>query len=171
MNHHFLAAFVLAVALPASAATPPAPLASLAGQWQVEQSLWTEPGAAPVRDHGEATLEMVLDGHHLEQRLRIASQAPFQGLGHIGYDEADGHYYASWMDTNSGGLLLLHGEADVSGSTYVFRGDMAQAGKPGLRIGVREVLHVTDRDHFTIEYYETRDGREARMVALDYRRK
>jgi hypothetical protein len=156
-----------------SAATPPidsqyVQLATLSGHWAVRQSLWTDPKAPPVIDRGSAVYAMVLGGHHLRQDLRIASSKPFEGLGYIGYDDATGKYYSSWMDTNFSGMILAHGDYDAASRTYTFTGEMP--GKGGAPVPVREVMRIADNDHFVYEYYETRAGKEALAVSLQYTR-
>ena len=145
-----------------------AQLATLSGHWAVRQSIWTDAKTPPIVDQGTATYAMVLGGHHLRQDLHIASSTPFEGLGYIGYDDATGKYYSSWMDTNFSGIILAHGDFDAASRTYTFTGDMPNKG--GAPIPVREVLRIADNAHFVYEYYETRDSKEALAVSLQYTR-
>jgi hypothetical protein len=183
MKKRFMAACVMAIALafttgwavaggdaPATAAIGPqyAQLARLAGPWTVQQSMWTAADAAPVIDRGSATYAMVLDGRHLRQELHIASGKPFEGLGYIGYDDVMGKYYSSWMDSNFAGVILAYGTYDAASRTYQFAGEMAAKG--GAPVTVRELMRVTDGDHFVYEYYETRGGKEALAIRLQYTR-
>lgn len=165
-----IAALMLAPARAQTAADPEhAALARLAGEYSVRQSFWTEPGAAPKIDQGSASFAVVL-GRQLRQTLRIPDPAkPFEGLGYIGYDNATGRYFSTWMDVNFPGLIVAEGGRDASG-TYEFRGSTAVGGgKPA--IVVREVLRVADADHFTYEYFEPRDGKEMLTVRLEYSRR
>jgi len=186
MNRRFAALWerVLAVAMSfvagvaiagagASAAAPPidarhAQLATLSGHWTVRQSMWIDPNAPPVIDHGTAVYAMVLGGRHLRQDLRVASSKPFEGLGFIGYDDATGKYYSSWMDTNFSGMILARGDYDAAKRTYTFTGEMPSKG--GAPVPVREVMRIGDSDHFVYEYYESRAGKEALAVRLQYTR-
>lgn len=153
----------------AAAASPAAPrYAQLAGHWAVQQSMWTTPGAPAVVDHGTATYALVLGGRDLRQELRIASSKPFEGLGYIGQDAVTGRYFSSWMDTNFSGMILARGSYDAASRTYTFTGEMA--GNDGLPVPVREVMRIADSDHFVYEYYETRNGKEALAVSLQYTR-
>lgn len=111
---------------------------------------------------------MVLGSRHLRQDLRIASAEPFEGLGYIGYDDAAGRYDSSWMDTNFAGMIVAHGNYDAASRTYTFTG--AMAGKDGQPIPTREVMHIADHDHFVCQFYETRHGKEALAVSLEYTR-
>ncbi|WP_019465130.1 DUF1579 family protein [Dyella japonica] len=163
---------------PATAPTPapdPDPeharLAAITGRWTVTQSLWEKPGQAPRVDHGTAHFSMVLDGRHLRQELHIDGPGkPFDGLGYIGYDNATGQYFSTWMDINFPGMVLAQGSFDPVSAVYTFKGSMADAGKPGARIPLREVLHVIDDKHFTYEYYEDHGAGEALTVRLEYAR-
>ncbi|GAB3100492.1 hypothetical protein GCM10027159_24090 [Lysobacter terrae] len=143
-------------------------LAELAGLWRVKQSLWLAPGQPPQIDSGTALLTVVLGGRHLQQDLRIDSSTPFQGLGYTGYDSTSGRYYSSWIDTNFTGVLLLRGDYDAGTTTYRFDGDMS--GERGEVIPTREELHLLGQNHWVSRYYETRHGKEALVVELEYSR-
>jgi hypothetical protein len=174
--HALLAGLMAVPTLSAAQPAPPAAaldaqhrqLASLAGAWSVRQSLWTAPGAAPKVDHGNADFAMVLRQRHLRQTLHIADGTGFEGLGYIGYDNASGQFFSTWMDVNFPGLVVAYGGYDAAAKAYVFRGSMTAADGGG--IPVREVMTLTDADHFTYEYFETRDGRESLTVRLEYTR-
>jgi hypothetical protein len=145
-------------------------LATFAGRWNVEQFLWTRPGAAPEVDPGSAEFGMVLGGRHLRQDLRVRSGTPFQGIGYVGFDNASRKYYSGWMDINFTGLLVLTGDYDPASATYTFRGEMPDSAHPGAGVPVRQVMHVVDAGHFTVEDFETRNGKESLVVRLVYTR-
>ncbi|MBW8881933.1 MAG: DUF1579 family protein, partial [Asticcacaulis sp.] len=117
-------------------------LASLAGTWSVEQTLWIND--APKVDHGAADFAMVLNQRHLRQNLRIDDGTGFEGLGYIGYD--NGRFFTTWMDVNFPGMVLAYGDCDAK--ACVFTGKMGE-------IPVREVLTISDANHFRYEFYET----------------
>jgi hypothetical protein len=110
----------------------------------------------------------VLGSRDLRQELHIASSKPFEGLGYIGRDAVTGRYFSSWMDTNFSGMILAHGSYDAASRTYTFAGEMA--GNDGVPVPVREVMRIADSGHFVHEYYETRNGKEALAVSLQYTR-
>ena len=147
-------------------------LAAMAGRWSIRQSFWKDPTAAPAVDHGTATNALALGGHRLYQHLEIPTPKPFEGVGYSGYDHATGRHYRIWMDTNFTGVLVTYGHYDTTRQTYTFRGELPSTGHDGaaLMIPVREVVHVVDRDHFTFDAYETRDGKETLIVRLEYTR-
>jgi hypothetical protein len=175
--HAFVLAALLALPIGSQAANVQpdqehARLAAMAGRWDVKQSLWEKPGEAPHIDHGTAVFSLVLDNRHLRQDLHIDSPGkPFDGLGYVGYDNAAGEYYSTWMDVNFPGLILAKGSFDPAHSVYTFKGDMAEASKVGARIPLREMLRVIDNNHFIYEYYEDHGAGEVLTVRLEYTRK
>ena len=170
------AAALLAAPLPAQEARAVAPdrehqlLASLAGKWEVKQSLWIAPGAAPKLDEGRADLAMVLNGRHLRQTLRIADGTNFEGLSYVGYDNAARRFFSTWMDVNFPGLVVAYGGFDAATNAITLRGSIASSPEREP-VPVREVLTVIDPDHFRYEFFETRGGIEALAVKLDYARR
>lgn len=171
--------FTLAIAatpLATSAATPQpdaehARLATLAGHWTVVQTMWTSPGKAPQVDRGSAMITPVLNASRLRQELHIdARDKPFDGLGYLGYDNASHEYYSTWMDINFPGLIVATGGYDAAGASYTFRTTLADGANPGAKIGLREVLHAIDANHFSYEYHEDHGKGEALAVRLEYTR-
>jgi hypothetical protein len=145
-------------------------LADLTGAWSVKQSFWSAVDAPAKIDKGTAEFVMVLNQHHLRQTLHIADGTNFEGLGYIGYDNASGRFFSTWMDVNFPGVLIAHGGFDSSTKSYVFRGSMSAAGSKDGDVPVREVMTIFDHDHFKYEYYETHRGKEALTVRLEYTR-
>jgi hypothetical protein len=149
-----------------------AALARLAGRWSVKQTVWATAGGAPAIDQGEAEFSMVLDGRHLRQDLRIAAKdKPFQGLGYIGYDTAAKRFFSTWMDVNFTGLIVAEGQYDAAAQRYDFKARIPDPARPGTTMALREVMSIQDDDHFSYDYYETHDGKEAPAVHLEYTRR
>jgi len=144
-------------------------LHSVAGQWNVTQSLWLTPGKPPKVDQGKASLDMVLNGRHLRQNLQIADGTGFEGLGYFGYDSTTRQFFSTWMDVNFPGLVVAYGSFDPTAKAVTLRGRMPAA-QGGDAVLVREVLTLTDPDHLRYEFFETHKGIEALAVRLDYTR-
>jgi len=138
------------------------------GLWNVRQSLWLEAGKPPQVDAGTAVFTMVLGGRQLQQDLRVSSRAPFQALGYTGYDPATHAYVATWMDVHLNEAIVLRGDYDTSSRTFRFNGQMLA--EDGHRIPTREERRAVDAKHFTVRYFETRNGIESLVVELAYAR-
>lgn len=149
-------------------------LSRLAGFWKVEQSLWLKPGESATVDPGVAILTMVLGGRHLRQELIVNSKVPFTGLGYTGFDNVTGQYYTSWMDLNFTDIMVLRGNYDPADHRYTFTGmqslEVPLRGAAVVGTPVRQTLQELSPDHFVVEYFETRNGKEERVVRLDYTR-
>jgi hypothetical protein len=146
-------------------------LATMAGQWNVKQTMWMDPKTPPMVQTGSATNTLALGGRHLRQDYRGQwMNQPFEGVGYTGYDNVTGKYYSSWVDSGSTGLFVAYGDYDAGTRTYTFRGEMADAAAGGAKVPIRDVLRIVDNDHHVFEMYETRDGKEARVMELDYTR-
>lgn len=159
-----------AAALAAAARTPEADaqhraLAALAGHWTVTQSLWLDGAATPKIDAGDADFAMVLNGRHLKQTLHINDGTGFEGLGYLGYDSGSGQAFSTWMDVNFPGMVVAWGGFDAGAKGFILTGAMGAD-----KVPVREVMTLTDSDHFRYEFYETHQGRETLAVRLDYTR-
>jgi hypothetical protein len=173
MRQIFKAVVLVAMITTSSRAAPldgeHAALARLAGHWTVRQTYWAAPGAPPAVDPGEADFAMVLGGRHLRQTLRITSKdKPFEGLGYIGYDADAKTFFSTWMDVNFTGLIVARGGYDPATRRYTFSGAAPDPAHPGTIAPLREVMSVQDDDHFTYDYFETREGREVQAVRLEY---
>lgn len=147
-----------------------AALVALSGTWAVTETLTLTPDAQPARSQGRATFEALLDGRQIRQTLRIVSaQKNFQGLGLIGYDDISERYYSIWNDTTFTGVIVTYGFFNGT-NTYEFTGEINGETKQSPKVPLREVMTITDKDHFSFAYFETRDGLERRTVLLSYTR-
>ena len=52
---------------------------------------------------------------------------PFEGIGYTGYDNVNGKYYSSWIDSSSTGMFVSQGGYDPASKSYVFKGEFADA--------------------------------------------
>ena len=146
-------------------------LATMQGKWNVKQTMWMDPKSEPMVQTGSATNKIELGGRHLRQEYHGQWMGkPFEGIGYTGYDNVTGKYYSSWIDSGSTGMFVSQGSYDPASKSYVFKGEFADAAAGGAKIPVRQVLRVVDNDHHVFEMYETRDGKEARVMQLDYTR-
>jgi hypothetical protein len=146
-------------------------LAALVGEWQVTQSFWTTGNPDPKIDTGHASYATVLGGRHLRQDLNIDSAGKvFEALGYIGYDNAEGRYYSSWMDVNFTGVIMAYGDYDAARHTYTFTGTLPGPASGDAAIPLRAELQVKDANHLTYDFYERHGDKETLAVRLEYAR-
>lgn len=114
-----------------------------------------------MKETGKATNTLALGGRHLRSEFHGTWQGqPFEGQGYTGYDNVTGKYYSSWIDNASTGLFVARGDYDAKNRTYTFRGEMNDPAE----------LRIVDQDHHVFEMYETRGGKEAKTMLIEYTR-
>lgn len=157
------------------ASTPGAPQQQLgahfAGDWTVKSSMWMDPSAPPMVSEGRAVNTAEFGGRHVRSRYTGTFMgAPFQGEALTSYDNTKGKFVNLWIDSVNTGQYFSVGDYDAATRSYVFRGEMSDPTKPDKKTAMRDVLKVVDKDHYTMESYEVRDGKETRMMQLEYTR-
>jgi hypothetical protein len=141
------------------------------GSWKTETSMWMDPTAAPEKSAGTSKGEAMYGGRYFRlQHQGMAMGQAFSGEGLLGYDNLKGKFFSTWIDSMSTGFWLAQGSYDAANKTYTFGGDMDDAMKAGAKIPIREVLKIVDKDRYTFEWFETRDGKETRTMQIAYTR-
>jgi len=83
-------------------------LASMAGKWKVESTMWMSPGAQPMQSTTEAENTMIMGGRYMEQKVHgNMGGMNFEGLGTFAYDNAKKMFIATWVDNMGTGFAGL----------------------------------------------------------------
>lgn len=141
------------------------------GTWNTKQTMWMDPAAPPMTETGKDVSTLALGDRHV--RTEFSSQfmgQPFTGIAMTSYDNVKGKYVGSWIDSVSTGQFMAEGDYDPATRSYTFRGEMADPMQAGAKIPVREVIRIVDNDNHVMEWYETRDGKENKMMEITYTR-
>jgi hypothetical protein len=156
------------------AATPGANhklIASLTGQWAFSTKMWMQPGAPPETSTGTAVYTPLMDGRFIQGDYKgTFGGMAFQGLGLTGYDNVAQHFTATWADNMGTSIMLMTGHYDPATKVFTYKGDMDDMMKPGTKVKVRQVVKVLDDDSHTMEWYETRGGKEIKTMEIAYTR-
>jgi hypothetical protein len=156
------------------AATPGANhklLASLTGTWTFTTKMWMQPGAPPDISTGSAVYTPLMDGRFIQGDYKgTFGGMAFQGLGLTGYDNVAKHFTATWADNMGTSIMLMTGHYDPATQTFTYKGVMDDMMKPGSRVKVRQVVKVQGPDSHTMEWYETRGGKETKTMEIAYTR-
>ena len=145
----------------------------MVGSWDHEVRCWMAPGTEPMKSTGTNTSQWILGGRFLEQRAQgFFMGQPFEGLGHIGYDNAQKFYVSSWMDNMGTGVMKSTGTYDSAARAWTETGVMPDPMSPTGTKAFRGVTKFVSNDEYTYEVYTAGpDGKEFRMMELIYRRK
>lgn len=147
-------------------------LARRAGRWLVDGRIWNEPGGEPVVSTGESRLEMVLDGRFLQERHEgQAGGRPYEGLGLLGFDNADSTFTVVWLDNLGTRTAVLRGPAGAPGEPLELRGGFTDPAS-GRAVSLRLVITWNGAEGQRWEYFGAPEGfDEARLMELVYRRR
>jgi uncharacterized protein DUF1579 len=154
-------------------------LASLAGTWSYNVTMWMNPGAPPSKSTGTAVRKAIMGGRYFTFDVAGKMKMPgadgkmkdmeFKGMALEGYDNAKKKFVATWCDNMGTGIFMSEGSYDAASKTFTYTGEMEMM--PGMKTKVREVMKVVDADHHNFEYYEDRGTGEAKTMEINYTRK
>ena len=93
----------------------------------------------------------------------------FKGMAIEGYDNAKKKFVASWIDNMGTGIMNLEGTYDPAAKTLTYYSEYEPM--PGMKMKIRQVVKLADKDHHTMEFFEDRGGTEVKTMEIQYVRK
>jgi len=153
-------------------------LADLAGTWSYTVKMMA-PGETPSTSTGTLTRKPVMNGRFFVGDYSGTMKMPggdgkmkdftFKGMSLEGYDNVKQKFVSSWVDNMGTGIMDSEGSYDPATKTFTYNGEVEPV--PGMKMPVRELIKVTDKNHHTFEWYENRGGQEVKTLEIDYTRK
>jgi len=153
-------------------------LADTAGNWNYTVKFWPTPGAPVQESKGTATRKMIMNGRYLVGDYASVMQMPgpdgkmkpvnFKGMGLEAYDNVKKKFVATWMDNMGTGIMMIEGTYDQATKTLTSTGEEEMM--PGVKTPIREVTKFTDKNHMSLEWYETQGGQEFKAMEINYTR-
>ena len=139
-------------------------LNALVGTWEAKVRFRMDPAADWMESSGTVTREWVLDKRFLKEAVEATSPmgggGTFQGLGYIGYDNAEGVYQSTWMENHSTAIINEVGSYDPGTRMMTFRGAHRHP-MTGRTVLVRSEVNMKDPNrHIFNGYAIAEDGRE-----------
>ncbi|MEO6035028.1 MAG: DUF1579 domain-containing protein [Verrucomicrobiota bacterium] len=156
-------------------------LAGGVGNWTYKVKFWMnpDPSAPPSQSTGTAVTKAILDGRFLVSEHSGKFQMPgpdgkmmdmdFKGMSIEGYDNAKKKFVSSWVDNMGTGIMNSEGTYDAASKSFTYHAEYEAM--PGMKMKIREVIKITDKDHHTFEFYENRGGTEMKTMEINYTRK
>jgi hypothetical protein len=142
-------------------------LGHMKGSWRAEGKVWMMPHLPPMALTGESHNRWILGQRFVESRFTgEAGGVPFEGVATEGYDNAAGHYVATWKDSMNTAVLYFSGNGENDGQTRVLTapGLDPLTGEP---VTVKGVTTHLDEDHYRYESYVINgDGTEVKMLEI-----
>ena len=145
-----------------------AAMAREAGTYDLSIRSWMSPNAPPTVEKGTATRTMALDGRVLTEDVQATMHGqPFTGHGMQGYDNVTGHYWSTWNDSMSTGLMVSDGTCDAQ-NACTFSGSWNDPVTKD-KVNARMTTKWTSPTVQVFEMYAPGpDGKEAKMMELTY---
>jgi hypothetical protein len=155
-------------------------LGDMNGSWNYTIKMWMnpDPNAKPQESKGTATRKSAMGSRYIIMDVTGKMQMPgedgkmkdmqFKGMAVEGYDNVKQKFVSSWIDNMGTGIHLSEGTYDPASKTFTFTSEMEMM--PGMKMPVREVLKMTDKDHMMMEWYETHGGQEKKTMEIAYTR-
>jgi hypothetical protein len=146
-------------------------LEKFVGTWDAEVTTWMDPSAPPEKSTGTMVITSVLDGRWLREDFTgTFMQQPFTGIGYWGYDNIQKKYVSTWMDSMSTMVMTSTGTFDEKTQAFSHASECIQP--DGTKCKGRDVVKMTDNDHFVMEMYSTKPGeKETKCMEIKYTRK
>jgi hypothetical protein len=145
-------------------------LKMLAGKFDADVTMQMDPSAPPMTSKGTENNEMLFDGRYLKQDFAGEMMGqPFKGMGITGFDNQKQKFFMTWIDSMSTMIMMADGSADDSGKVITFKGECECPGTKE-KMQMRQVVTIQDKDHHTYESYQTKDGKEAKVMEIKYTR-
>lgn len=146
-------------------------LAKSDGQWKEDVTWWMTPGSQPMQSTATCTNTMILGGRY-QQSVNKGNMMgmPFEGIGLLGYDNAEKVFNYTWVDNMGTGTMNLKGTWDQSTKAINFSGSMIEpaTGKP---TSIRQVFTMVDDNSQLLEMYTNGpDGKEYKAMEIKFTR-
>ncbi len=153
-------------------------IGDMAGNWNYTVKMWMAPGAPPMESKGTAVRKPILGGRYYTFDVTGTMKMPgedgklkdftFKGNSIEGYDNTKKKFIASWIDNMGTGMMFFEGDYDAATKTFTYTSEAEMM--PGMKVKVREVLKIADKNNQVMEWYEDRGGQEMKTMEIDYHR-
>lgn len=149
-------------------------LKPLAGKWETVGKFRMDPAAPWTETKSKATIEWVLGGRFLTQKVMgdpmMPGEPPFEGFGILGYDNQAQKFVSTWMDNMGTMIMTADGTADAAGKVITFKGDFMDP-MTNQKTWMKTVYKIESNDKFMIEMYgPDQAGKEYLAMELTHTR-
>jgi hypothetical protein len=146
-------------------------MASHTGEWKTVSTMWMDPAAPPITMDGIAKSEMILGGRYLKStHSGVMMGMPFEGMSLEGYDNAKKEFTSIWIDNLGTGTSVSKGTYDKKTNTITYIGNVYDP-MSGKDVKIKEIVKITDKDHYMIEMFNEVDGKEFKSMEITFERK
>jgi Protein of unknown function (DUF1579) len=120
---------------------------------------------------GTMNTSWILGNRYLRQEWKgTFAGEPFEGVGYFGYDNTKKHYFSTWFDTMSTGVMVSTGKYDPATKKFTLSGTFPDP-MSGKDTTVRQLVTIVDDNTHKMEMWGPGpDGKDAKMMEIVYTR-
>jgi hypothetical protein len=144
----------------------------LAGTWEFTAQIWVPGQDDPVESSGTLSSVWILAGRFLRTELTSTFMGqPYEGVGIDGYDNAAGHYVATWVESTGTAMSTLEGACDTEGRVRTMN-TATRDPASGETLEIKSVTTVLNDNSYMYESFVVgSDGTEVKQLELVARRR
>jgi hypothetical protein len=149
-------------------------LATHAGTWDGQCTMWMYPGADPMESACTSTITPIMDGRYVRVTMdgEMPGMGTFTGEGTYGFDNVSKKFVSSWIDDHSTGIWDGTGalSPDKKTLTWSYTYNCPVTEKPAV---AREVERFTSPTTKTLEMFgkDPKTGEEFKMMSIKFTKK
>lgn len=142
-------------------------LSCFVGEWSVEGKHWM--GAEPQPFQATSKLTSLFDGRYIREDFQgDFGGMPFQGVAHLGFENATKKYFGTWIDSMSTGMSTMTGTYDAATKTFIWHSTWAGPG--GKPMKSRMEMKFSEKE-MTSTSYRIGEAGEKKEMEMKYTRK
>jgi uncharacterized protein DUF1579 len=145
-------------------------LEPMVGTFHAKATFVMTPGEPEQVSEGSSEHRWVLGGRWLEQKYQTPMMGmPFEGIGFTGYDNVQGKYVGTWMDSFGTGHMISIGTGKPSDTEIESEAQAIDPSGNIMRFWCK--LRIQDHDHHSFEMWtKAPNGRRYRNMLVEYTR-
>ena len=145
-------------------------LAKSNGKWEEDMKMYMSPDAPPQTMKSSCENTMILNGlYQVSVHKGMYNGMPFEGHSTLAYNNAAKKYQSTWIDNMGSGIMNMEGKWDDASKMLVMIGTETDP-VTGKDIPVRETMKFPDDNNQVMEMFETRGGKEAKTMEINFKR-
>ncbi|MFA7288963.1 MAG: DUF1579 domain-containing protein [Melioribacteraceae bacterium] len=143
-----------------------AEMAKYTGDYSTENTMWMGPGMEPLKEKGEAKLEMIIGGRYLKtSHIGNFMGTPFEGVGIDGFDNVTKEVTSVWFDNMGTGTMIMRGSWDKASGKVSLKGTTTDPVSKAAS-NVREIITYSGGNKILLEMYNMSNGSEYKSLEM-----
>ncbi|MGD9692109.1 MAG: DUF1579 domain-containing protein [Phycisphaerales bacterium] len=143
------------------------------GTWNTTVKSWMAgPDSEPMTSSGTSRCESIMGGRYIKDSFKGDFMGePFEGMGLTGYDNVQGHYVGTWIDSMGTGMMHSKGSYDAASKSYTFHAAYPDPVNPGKMKKMKEIIKIVSDSEYTFTMFDIDEkGAEIKQMEITYKR-